>query len=247
MNPALAAVLGRADIWRGSDIAVAPAPTFPTGFPALDAELPGSGWPRGQLTELLAPAPGIGELALLLPVLARVTAAGDTVVLIAPPFVPHAPAWAAAGIVLERLRLVFPENSRDALWAGVEALRCKGVAATLLWLDALPRKGADRHRLPTNSLRRLQVAAGEGGGSAFLCRPAVHAAESSPAPLRLQLEAAGTHLRVGFLKRRGPPARAPLLLPIPRPARLKHADHVVAPTPLVRPLPAASQREFLSA
>jgi hypothetical protein len=119
------------------------------------------------------------------------------------------------------LRLVFPRRPRDALWAGVEALRCGGVAATLLWLDAL-----FRDRLPVNSLRRLQVAVGEGGGGAFCFRPRRLAAEASPAPLRLQLQAVEDgygQLRVQLLKRRGPPARQPILLNIARPVRFSNA------------------------
>lgn len=104
MNPALAQVLERSDIRRGDGFAVAPAPTLASGFPRLDAELPGGGWPRGALTELLPEGEGIGELDLLLPALAALTAAGQTVVLVAPPHAAHAPAWAAAGIRLDRLR-----------------------------------------------------------------------------------------------------------------------------------------------
>ncbi len=224
MNPALAQVLERSDIRRGDAFAVAPAPTLATGFARLDAELPGGGWPRGQLTELLAEQTGIGELGLLLPALAALTAAGQTVVLIAPPHSAHAPAWAAAGIRLDCLRLVFPRQPRDALWAAVEALRCGGVAATLLWLDTLFRA-----QLPANSLRRLQVAAGEGGGGAFFFRPLRQAREASPAPLRLQLEAAGRQLRVKLLKRRGPPARQAILLDVRHPAVLSLGfSHAVA-------------------
>ncbi|MDZ4255750.1 MAG: SOS cell division inhibitor SulA, partial [Sulfuritalea sp.] len=112
MNPSLARVLERSDIRRGDAFAVAPAPTLASGFPALDAELPGGGWPRGALTELLTEHEGIGELGLLLPALAALTAAGQTVVLIAPPRAAHAPAWAAAGIRLDGLRLVFPRRPR---------------------------------------------------------------------------------------------------------------------------------------
>jgi hypothetical protein len=228
MNPSLAQVLQRADIRRGDAFAMAPVPTLASGFPRLDAELPGGGWPRGDLTELLAEHEGIGELGLLLPVLAALTAAGQTVVLVASPHVAHAPAWAAAGIKLDRLCLVFPRRPRDALWAGVEALRCGGVAATLLWLDPL-----FRGQLPANSLRRLQVAAGEGGGGAFCFRPSAFAATTSPAPLRLQLQAAGRQLRVQVLKRRGPPARQAILLDIARPAGLSQGiAHVVAGTAL---------------
>ena len=220
MNSALAQVLERGDIRRGDAFAVAPAPTLASGFPRLDAELPGGGWPRGALTELLAEHEGIGELGLLLPALAALTDAGQTVVLIAPPHCAHAPAWAAAGIRLDRLRLVFPRRPRDALWAGVETLRCGGVAATLLWLDELFRGG-----LAANSLRRLQVAAGEGGGAAFCFRPAPAIAAASPAPLRLHLQAAGRQLRVTLLKRRGPPARQAILLDVRRPAGLSQGFH----------------------
>ena len=224
MNSALADVLQRSDIRRGDAFAAAPVPTFSTGFPRIDAELPGGGWPRGTLTELLPEQGGIGELSLLLPALAALTAASQTVVLIAPPHCAHAPAWAAAGIHLDCLRLVFPRRPRDALWVGVEALRCGGVAATLLWLDAM-----FRGHLPANSARRLQVAAGEGGGAAFFFRPPQFAAAASPAPLRLQLQAAGKQLRVTLLKRRGPPARQALLLDITRPAVFSSGfSHAVA-------------------
>jgi hypothetical protein len=227
MNSALIGALQRGDIRRGDAFAVAPAPTLASGFAALDAELPGGGWPRGALTELLAEHEGIGELGLLLPALAELTCTGQTVVLVAPPHCAHAPAWAAAGIRLDGLHLVFPRRPRDALWVGVEALRCSGVAATLLWLDGMFRAG-----LPANSLRRLQVAAGEGGGGAFCFRPAQRASAASPAPLRLQLQPApgsSGQLRVTLLKRRGPPARQAILLDVRRSAGLSQDfPHVVA-------------------
>ena len=224
MNSSLAHLLERPDIHRGDAFAVAPAPTLASGFSALDAELPGGGWPRGALTELLAEHEGIGELGLLLPALAALTAAGQTVVLVAPPYCAHAPAWAAAGIRLDCLRLVFPRRPRDALWAGVEALRCGGVAASLLWLDTL-----FRGQLPANSLRRLQVAAGEGGGAGFCFRPLPLAGAASPAPLRLQLQPEGKRLRVQLLKRRGPPARQAILLDVRHPAGFSQGfSHVVA-------------------
>ena len=50
-------------------------PVTSSGFAALDAQLPGGGWPHGVLTELLLPEPGVGELRLLAPALAAVAAA----------------------------------------------------------------------------------------------------------------------------------------------------------------------------
>ncbi|TCP10072.1 hypothetical protein ONS87_10750 [Caldimonas thermodepolymerans] len=52
-----------------------PAPgTWTSGFPMLDAALPGGGWPCHGLVEVLAPRPGHPEFALLAPALAGAAA-----------------------------------------------------------------------------------------------------------------------------------------------------------------------------
>jgi hypothetical protein len=64
-------LLAHPSVWRGRSRAA--VETFPTGFPALDAGLPGGGWPRHGLVEILTPRPGVGELYLLLPALAALS------------------------------------------------------------------------------------------------------------------------------------------------------------------------------
>ena len=61
-------------VWRASQIGGVARSVTTSGFSALDAQLPGGGWPHGVLTELLLPEPGVGELRLLAPALAAVTA-----------------------------------------------------------------------------------------------------------------------------------------------------------------------------
>ena len=61
-------------LWRASQIGGAPRHTTASGFAALDAQLPGGGWPHGVLTELLLPQAGVGELRLLAPALAALAA-----------------------------------------------------------------------------------------------------------------------------------------------------------------------------
>ena len=61
-------------LWRASQLGSGRSAVSATGFAALDAQLPGGGWPHGVLTELLLDQPGIGELRLLAPVLARLSA-----------------------------------------------------------------------------------------------------------------------------------------------------------------------------
>src|SRR5690348_8444703 len=72
-------------------------------------------------------------------------------------------------------------------------------------------------RLRYVELRRLAVAAEAGGGLAFLFRPAGAMRESSPASLRLALEAGVGELVLRIFKRRGAPAGAPLGLPLDLP------------------------------
>ena len=64
-------VLIRPDVWRGDrwSLGSAEIPAVETGFAALDAELPGAGWGRGTLTEVLGEGAGFGECALVLPAL----------------------------------------------------------------------------------------------------------------------------------------------------------------------------------
>lgn len=57
-------------LWRASQIGGAAQRTTASGFDALDAQLPGGGWPHGTLTELLLAQAGVGELRLLAPALA---------------------------------------------------------------------------------------------------------------------------------------------------------------------------------
>ena len=61
MTPALAALLAHPALWRGGDCAPEPA-ALATGFPPLDAVLPGGGWPGNALTEIQLQREGIGEM-----------------------------------------------------------------------------------------------------------------------------------------------------------------------------------------
>jgi protein ImuA len=63
-------------IWRGSQVAQAGQSVVASGFAALDAQLPGGGWPCHALTELLQPQPSLCEWRLLAPALAGLAAGG---------------------------------------------------------------------------------------------------------------------------------------------------------------------------
>jgi protein ImuA len=215
---ALEEILQRHAVWRGGAPAQGAA-ALPSGFAALDAELPGSGWPCQSLSEILADDAGIGELALVLPAFARVTSAGKRAIWIAPPHIPYAPALAAGGVDLANLLIVQPPSRRDALWTTEQALRAGSCHALAAWLP----------KARYAELQRLAVAAQASRAVAFIFRPLAARAASSPACLRLALEPAGAALVVHLMKRRGAPLAAPLRLPLERPF------HVLGRAALPRP------------
>lgn len=190
-------------IWQAGRVPDGAAATVPAGWPALDEALHG-GWPLGQLTELLVEAHGVGELALLLPALRRLMderrhgEAGGWAALVAPPYLPYAPALAGAGIELSRLLVVRPAEPADAPWAMEQSLRSRACAAVFGWSEDLAAA----------SMRRLQLASEASGAWTVLFRPARLRSSRSPAPLRVHLARSPGAERVvlNVLKRRaGPP------------------------------------------
>ncbi|WP_324781187.1 translesion DNA synthesis-associated protein ImuA [Thiobacillus sedimenti] len=206
MNPSLESVLQHPGIWRGDRRAQTAEAALPTGFAALDALLPGGGWPRGALTELLLARQGIGELRLLMPALAQLPETDGWLAWVAPPYVPYAAALAAAGIDLKRLVVAKPPTEADAWWTAEQALRSGACGALLAWLRA-----PDERRM-----RRLQLAAETGHAWGVLFRHARAAHERSPAALRLLLEPAADGLAVHILKRRGGPVSQPVVVALPQ-------------------------------
>jgi hypothetical protein len=207
--PSLDALLDDARIFRAGKSLRRHAPddddaSASTGIVALDAHLPWGGFARGNLTEVLIEHDGIGELRLLLPALCAI-ARRQPLAWVATPYLPYAPALAAAGLPLEQLWWVRAPRER-ALWAAEQCLRAGCLGAVLVWADS----GDDR------ALRRLQMAAETGAAYAFLLRPARHASNASPAALRLHLRARAGHSEVQVLKCRGAVAPAAAFA-LPRP------------------------------
>jgi len=176
---------------NGRDVAA--LPVEPSGYAGLDSSLPGGGWPVGTIVELMSATTGIGELRLLLPTLARLTHAERHVALIAPPYIPFAPAFAQRGVKLERLVVIEAKTPEDSLWAFEQALRCKSFGAALAWISI----AKDRE------IRRLQLAAESARSIGFLYRSPSAALESSPAAVRLKLRPDEKGLSIDVLKCRG--------------------------------------------
>jgi hypothetical protein len=189
-NPRLLEALQDRRLFRAGQPLARDQGATPSGFDALDDALPWGGFPRGALTEILLAAPGLGELELIAAAWSRI-GLQERLVFVAPPCVPYAPAlrsrWPLA-------RFAWIEaGATQAPWAAEQCLRAGCVGAVALWFPG----GDDR------SVRRLQLAAEEGRCHGFLFRPLRHAANPSPAALRLQLEPSPGALRLRVLKCRG--------------------------------------------
>lgn len=209
-------------LWRASQLGHRAQAALPTGFAPLDAQLPGGGWPRRALAELLLPHAGVGEMRLLAPVLAALTRSGQRVLWVDPPAAPCAPALEQLGLDVRRLVVVHGRDgprgvhgvrvrrlpgAADVLWALEQALASGELGAVLAWLP---------EPLRADALRRLQLAAQAHDGPVFVFREPDARLRPSAAPLRLALRAAGPDaLWVHVLKRRGPVLEQPIRLELP--------------------------------
>lgn len=212
-------------MWRGSELgSSAQRDVIATGFDALDAELPGGGWPHSALTELLLPHTGLGEMRLLAPALVALGGRGEpgsanagprSILLFDPPALLCGWALAQLGVDARALIVIHgragPRQhtlvNPDLLWALEQTLRSGQAAAVLAWLPA---------RLRAEHLRRLQLAAQAHAGPAFVFSGIEARCKPSPAPLRLSLACAGPDvLAVRLLKRRGPASGGVLHLELP--------------------------------
>jgi hypothetical protein len=232
----LAAVPG---LWRGDALARVALESLATGYAALDAELPGGGWPLGALTEILNGHTGIGELRLFFPALAKLARDGGQVILLQPPHAPYAPAFAGAGIAPEQVLVLRTRKPEEALWACEQCLKYAPRSAVFAW----PK------RLAQQDLRRLQLAVEGRPVLAVLMRERQAQQQSSAAALRISLQpvlqtmpapARPGQLSLRILKRRGALITRPIVVEPPAP--LPHSiPFVEEPHHAVdRPQPAAT-------
>jgi hypothetical protein len=170
-------LLAHPELWRAGQLGH-PEETRSSGFPGLDEHLPGGGWPRAGLAELLLATAGVGELRLLVPLMRALSREeARWIVWVDPPFLPYAPALEALGVDVSRILLIHPKSHQEALWALERASRSGTCSLALAWLE--------ERQLELKDTRRLQLAARQGRTLACLFRPAEAAGVKSMAELRL--------------------------------------------------------------
>jgi len=191
-------------VWKGSELGSQVTETISTGWPDLDGQLPGGGWPCRSVSELLAPQPAVVEWRLLGGALRHVVAVGGQVVLVGPPKHPHLPGLIHDGANARQLIWVQAETPAERLWVTEQMIKSDAAGVIVAWLPQARQE----------QIRRLQVCALACQAPVFLCRPEAARHESSAAPLRMHATyGLDWELRVEIFKRRGPALDTVLRLP----------------------------------
>ena len=221
-------------IWRGDCLVRTQLACTPTGWEALDCELPGKGWPSQCLTEVLQPQAGQLEWRLTAAALQQHSLQRKAIVAIGPPLPPHASGLAQQGLAPDQLVWINAPTPQDRLWALEQLIRANACGVLLAWL---PQAHPDQ-------IRRLQISAQQFEGLVFLVRPEASQHQASAAPLRLVVHASRPwSLQLQIVKRRGPAHTGTLDLPAaPRslqafltPRMLGNATATPSLTPLSAP------------
>ena len=106
----------REDIRRRESATSPDRPVLPSGFPALDALLPGGGFPAGRVVELTG-TPASGKTTLALLAIAQATRSGRLAAFVDPRDELYPPAARALGADLSRLLVVRPRQAELAVRA----------------------------------------------------------------------------------------------------------------------------------
>lgn len=164
-----------------------------TGMPALDELLPGGGWPKGGLVEIIVPDRCADASALVVPALARLGQQGRWIAMVTPPYQARRAVFMSPEINASRLLQVNPHPGRSGLWTMESMLRSGDCSAVLAWPVC-----------ETGLMdKRLQKAAMTGKALCVLFRYGCVPAHNAGVDIRLKLEMNETGRSLYLLNSRG--------------------------------------------
>jgi cell division inhibitor SulA/protein ImuA len=105
----------------------------PTGIDGLDGLLPGGGWPRGGLVELIVPDEYTDAISLVMPALVRLSRQGRWIAMVSPPCQTRGRLFTCADINPARVLQVNPHPGRSALWTAESMLQSGTCGVVLAW------------------------------------------------------------------------------------------------------------------
>ncbi|MFC0118495.1 translesion DNA synthesis-associated protein ImuA [Pseudoalteromonas xiamenensis] len=187
MNKLIDLLTHRHLVWQGNREQPV-TETIASGFSEVDSVLAG-GFPLQGVIELDTSV-GIGELRFLLPSLAKQT---RLVAFIHPPAQVNAQALVHAGVAAERVLVIEPKTTQEALWAAEWCAKSGACASVLLWQDDLA----------IHQIKRLQLAAAGGEAQVWLLRHDIRESLALPWTLSMRLLATEEGLEAMVNKRKG--------------------------------------------
>lgn len=105
----------------------------PTGVDGLDTILPGGGWPKSGLVEIIVPDEYTDAAFLVMPALVRLSRQGRWVAMVSPPCQTRARLFTDADINPARVLQVNPHPGRSALWTAESMLQSGTCGTVLAW------------------------------------------------------------------------------------------------------------------
>ena len=105
----------------------------PTGVAGLDTILPGEGWPKSGLVEIIVPDEYTDAAFLVMPALVRLSRQGRWIAMVSPPCQTRARLFTDADINPARVLQVNPHPGRSALWTAESMLQSGTCGAVLAW------------------------------------------------------------------------------------------------------------------
>lgn len=149
-----------------------------SGIPVLDELLPGGGWPKRGLVEIILPDPYCNPMSLLLPSLIRLSRQGRWIAMVNPTYPARSGLLKADAIHHDRVLQVNPHPGRSALWTAESMLYSGDCSVVMAWPNCNTELMG----------KRLQKAAARGKALGILFRYAGPATQPSGVQTRLKLE-----------------------------------------------------------
>ena len=157
------------------------------GIGEIDDALPWGGLPRAGLHEIGAADTSAAAAGFCALMLARLAEHNGVVAWCRRSGGLHGPGLAAFGLDPARLIIVRARNDTDVFWAMEEGLRNAALVAMV----------GETYKVTLSALRRLQLAAENGGVTALLLRPLRAATVATPAITRWRVGVAANKMAIG--------------------------------------------------
>lgn len=191
MNNLISYLKNKNLVWQG-EIQPVSGELCSSGYPELDEWLQG-GMPQQGIVAIDSDI-GIGELRLFLPqALGRQQQQNRLLVFISPPLLVNGEMLAEFGFDLNSILVINVDNQQDALWAAEQCLKSDCCHTVLSWLSDLE----------IHQVKRLQLAAKQGGAIQFIFQQQQKYGLSLPVTMSLSLEPQPKGLKIKVNKRIG--------------------------------------------